>query len=790
MRSDMPPIQTATAAGSGAERPSRRRRPRGQILVIYVMSIIVIAGLMGLVIDVAWYWSNSLRVQRAADAAALAGAVDLPAKPGTTAAHAIGTGIGDAIAEAQKNGYSTLTFGCAADGSPTSNPGICARVDAGNINQLDVMISAPVQTFFMRIFGISSLTATRDAAAVFTLPVPMGSPENYYGVFGPVRGATFTGTTTATSDTGLDPATAAPGTAVWTTPTNADGTQNSSYAVSTTTNGAAQQWGTFNFTSPTVQIPAGATINGIEVEVRGFLSGSGTAAADCTLGVDLSWNASTNWSTPQTTAALTTTNTTLPILGSPSSLASWGAHSWVQGDFANAMFRVRLTWNRGTCAATRTASVDTLRVRVTFTSSTTTTTVTTPVNATPGSGNDLKGPGTACSAKSSGAPADCYQPDGATLSARGFWGAMNTKGITSSNGDAFQSDKDPSGVTAPNCSTVSGLRSCYDPTNYYNYAIDMPPGAINGYVYVFDPVFCDQGSAYGVGDGQSSGSLTVASPPSSWYELFDTNGTLYTNNDDTLITTSGTKFVDMPYSDSTMGGAMPSGASDCKQKDTAYGDARDYHDNWILLNPSNPMTGGSDGETYRLHTTNSTPPGQTDLINQMNVATEQNFALYATASGGMPTIYGLGAMEMYTPIVGAGTSQFYLAQIPAYYAGKTLELNLWDAGDTGGLTAKLYVMQPSTTTGTWTAVNFSYTAGSAAGSCSASPTSGSNVGFVATNTFNACWVTIDIVIPSTYTAPQSGWWQLKYAMTGSGSSSDTTTWTAHILGNPVHLVVP
>ena len=34
--------------------------------------------LMALVIDVSWYWVNSLRVQRAADAAALAGAVLLP----------------------------------------------------------------------------------------------------------------------------------------------------------------------------------------------------------------------------------------------------------------------------------------------------------------------------------------------------------------------------------------------------------------------------------------------------------------------------------------------------------------------------------------------------------------------------------------------------------------------------------------------------------------------------------------------------------------------------------------
>lgn len=784
------PARAAHDATPDTAAPRRSAARRGQVLVVYVLSIFVLVGLLGLVIDVAWYWSNSLKVQRAADAAALAGAVDLPAKPGTAAAHALGTGIGDAIAEASKNGYPSLTFGCAGDGvSPSSSPGICVHVDSGNTNQLDVMISAPVNTFFMRIFGISSLKATRDAAAVFTLPVPMGSPENYYGVFGPVRGATFTATTTAAGDSGWNPPTATPSN-VWTTPTNADATQNTSYAVSTTTNGSAQQWTTFNLTSGTPKIPVGATINGIEVEVRGLLSGSGATSTNCTLGVDMSWNSGTTWSTAQTTAYLTTTNTTLATLGSAASTASWGAHAWTQTDFANTTFRLRLTWNQGSCAATRTASVDTIRLRVSFTSSSTTTTTTTPTSATPGSGNDLRGPGTACSARTSGAPSDCYQPDGAVLNARGFWGAMNTKGISSSQGDAFQSALDPSGATAPNCSTVSGLRTCYDPSNYYNYSIDMPAGSANGYVYIFDPVFCDVGSAYGTGDGHSSGSLSATYPPSSWFELFDTNNTTWTNSDDTLITTTGTRFLDMKYSDTTMGGATPSGYLECKQKDTAYGDARDYHDSWILLNPMNPLNGGSDGNTYRLHTTNSTPPGQTDLVNQMNVGTEQNFAIFATANGGTPSIYGLGAMEMYTPIVGAGNSQFYLAQIPAYYAGKTLELNLWDAGDTGGLTAKLYVMQPSTTVGTWNAVNFSYTVGSPAGSCSASPTSGTNVGYVATNSFNACWLTMRITIPTTYTAPQGGWWQLKYALTGSGSSVDTTTWTAHILGNPVHLVVP
>src|SRR5664280_412365 len=54
------------------------RRPRGQVLVIFVMSIFVLLGICAVVIDVSWYWANTLRVQRAADAACLAGVVSLP----------------------------------------------------------------------------------------------------------------------------------------------------------------------------------------------------------------------------------------------------------------------------------------------------------------------------------------------------------------------------------------------------------------------------------------------------------------------------------------------------------------------------------------------------------------------------------------------------------------------------------------------------------------------------------------------------------------------------------------
>ena len=113
------------------------------------------------------------------------------------------------------------------------------------------------------------------------------------------------------------------------------------------------------------------------------------------------------------------------------------------------------------------------------------------------------------------------------------------------------------------------------------------------------------------------------------------------------------------------------------------------------------------------------------------------------------------------------------------------------------LAANLQIEVP--TAGGWSPTSFTWTAAtrdverqlrSAATSLSGSGTSVvTNVGATA-GTFNGCWLTIDVVIPVGYTAPQSGWWKIKYNMTGSGTSNDVTTWKVQIKGNPVHLIVP
>ena len=49
--------------------------------------------------------------------------------------------------------------------------------------------AGPVGTYFARVFGMNQITAQSTSKAEFTLPVPMGSPQNYYGV-GYLVGAT------------------------------------------------------------------------------------------------------------------------------------------------------------------------------------------------------------------------------------------------------------------------------------------------------------------------------------------------------------------------------------------------------------------------------------------------------------------------------------------------------------------------------------------------------------------------------------------------------------------------
>jgi hypothetical protein len=105
-------------------------------------------------------------------------------------------------------------------------------------------------------------------------------------------------------------------------------------------------------------VPAGATINGIEVRLDAWASSATSSPFIC---AELSWDGGTTWTATKTTATLTTSQVTY-ILGTSSD--TWG-RTWSSGDFSNANFRLRLTDVASSTA--RTFDLDYAAVQITYT---------------------------------------------------------------------------------------------------------------------------------------------------------------------------------------------------------------------------------------------------------------------------------------------------------------------------------------------------------------------------------------------------------------------------------------
>ncbi len=133
---------------------------RGATLIWVASMMFVLLGMASFAVDLGWAYLNQTRLQRAADAAALAGVVYLPGfLPQATA---------DAQAAAGANGFpvggnTTMTVTQLAD------------------NKLEVTLTTKVPTFFLRVFGMSEFTLARKSTAEYVKPVPLGSDSNVFG---------------------------------------------------------------------------------------------------------------------------------------------------------------------------------------------------------------------------------------------------------------------------------------------------------------------------------------------------------------------------------------------------------------------------------------------------------------------------------------------------------------------------------------------------------------------------------------------------------------------------------
>ena len=144
---------------------------KGSALPLIASMFVVLLGISAFAIDMGWLYLNGARVQRAADAAALAGVVYLPGDLNGVDTFTLGA--------SNANGYDIGNI----NGTPVPGGGP-DDLDWQQLadNKLEVTVASEIPSFFMKIFGFDSFGITRTATAEYVKPVPIGSPDPCFGV--------------------------------------------------------------------------------------------------------------------------------------------------------------------------------------------------------------------------------------------------------------------------------------------------------------------------------------------------------------------------------------------------------------------------------------------------------------------------------------------------------------------------------------------------------------------------------------------------------------------------------
>jgi Flp pilus assembly protein TadG len=136
----------------GRESVKGRRDQRGQSLVLVVISMTVLLGMAALVLDLGLGWYAKRQLQASVDAAALAGAQELPSNA-------------NAVARAHEFIVKNPTRGVSDLQDTTTTKCLATAPGCSPVNALTVKATAKADTAFARIFGINSMTVGAKATA-------------------------------------------------------------------------------------------------------------------------------------------------------------------------------------------------------------------------------------------------------------------------------------------------------------------------------------------------------------------------------------------------------------------------------------------------------------------------------------------------------------------------------------------------------------------------------------------------------------------------------------------------
>lgn len=329
----------------------------------------------------------------------------------------------------------------------------------------------------------------------------------------------------------------------------------------------------------------------------------------------------------------------------------------------------------------------------------------------------------------------------------GLWGNIHGPKTPNGNGDRYGAGCRPS-------------EGCSSPTNveyrgFYIYQLDIPTGSSAVSVDLYDA------GLYPKTNQQT-----------------DTGDVDYTPGSGTVTTTWGMYGPDtslLDYNDATpLAGQCNAGPGALTlPQDTT---ASPYSSQWATLCQ---LTTPVPGRYLIKVATSGTGSGA------------NRYSIRAIASSGtQPRLSAFGDMSMFNNQLTVNPN-FYLAQVDQIHAGKTFLVSLYDPGEIAVPNAKMQILDPSgSVASTCTVTVFN----NPTDSTPASTSTNSPCSILTTNStggalFNGKLLSIAIKIPTTYSCTVC-WWKVRYDLGGatSGTPNDTTTWSATIKGDPVHLV--
>ena len=314
-----------------------------------------------------------------------------------------------------------------------------------------------------------------------------------------------------------------------------------------------------------------------------------------------------------------------------------------------------------------------------------------------------------------------------------------------------------------------------DYTGGYIYGIEVPAGASNLAVEVFDGAFYRGGSDYFlVGDNEQGGSLG----PTTKFMLYSPDPTPLDTTDGNTLLCSVTYAPQDTYADFDGDGNVGSWNSGARRW-TADPDDDRNGDGWFDWTDVSIEMGANFGNLWERMCGNvfNAGPG----IYPLRVVVEDpgasddrglnRYALRAFTTGPTPRLFALGDMAIYANFAG-NEATFNLAEVPDVHAGKQLVIELWDP-DSGNNGTRINMPDGTLPPCSWSATDGrSGTLG------------GCNINYA--TSFNNHHMQIRIDIPNDYTCSANCWWQITVSY--PGGANDTTTWSARIEGNPVRLV--